>query len=438
MERAADGSFNLRRMFTPPEAEPGPSPSGSDPAPGAVTGEPAPKGLLETMRLEFGKVRIEDGFIRFLDRTTQPAFSQDLSRLELTLTDFGNRPDRRAKLALQSLVGGDGGLDIRGELGALGAPAFFDLVGELRNFKLPSVDPYTATNIGWVIKKGDLQYRVRFLLEGNQLEAHNELVVGQLQVAPAGASDEVKRRIGLPLGLIVALIKDQKGEIRATIPVSGPVNDPTVSLRDTIWTAVKNVLVNVVTAPFKAIGRLFSRQEEKVEEPTVDPVTFAAGSAVLSPAMEEHLLRVADFLRRSPFVNLSLSAVTSPRDVEALKGESVAARLQAFQKERGLDDAPTALAEYYKERLPDVSPPTTPEERVALLRERETVPDAMLGDLARRRVEATRARLVGAEGIPEARLTGGEAAAAGASSGPEAADAPAGEGRVEFEVVAGE
>jgi hypothetical protein len=357
----------------------------------------------------------------------------------LTVADLGNRPDRRGKLALQSVVGGDAGLDIRGEIGALGAPAFFDLVGELRNFKLASVDPYTAANIGWIIKKGDLQYRVRFRLNGDQLAADNDLVVGHLQVAPAGDSDEVKRRIGLPLGLIVALIKDQKGEIRATIPVAGPVNDPKVSLRETIWTAVKNVLMNVVTAPFKAIGRLFGG-DEKIEErgPAVDPVAFAPASAVLSPEMEEHLLRVADFLRRSPFVNLTLSAASTGSDVDALKGEAVAARLQALRKERGLEDATAALALYFKERLPDVARPATTEAQLALLREREAVPETLLSDLARRRVETTLERLIKVEGIPETRLTGGERGDPGAPPSPAAPGGPTGGGRVEFAVVAGE
>ena len=305
VERSTDGSFNLRRLFTPP-AETG-APPRPEPKPAAPPGPPS-KSVLETMRLEFGEVRIEDGTIRFLDRTTQPAFSQDLSRLALTVTGYGNRPGRRAKVTLQSVVGGDAALDIRGAIGPLAAPADIDLVGELRSFKLPSVDPYASAAIGWVIKKGDLQYKVRFRLDGNQLSAENDVSIGQLQVAPASAGDEVKRRIGLPLGLIVALIKDQKGEIRASVPVAGTINDPKFAWSDAIWTAVKNVLVNVVTAPFKALGRLFSGGgAEKVEEPRVEPVTFAAGSAVLSPAMEDHLMRVADLLRRSPFVNLALA-----------------------------------------------------------------------------------------------------------------------------------
>jgi Domain of Unknown Function (DUF748) len=384
------------------------------------------------MQLDLREVRVEEGFIRFLDRTTAPAFSQDLSRLDLTVTGFGNRPGRRAHVALRSVVGGDAGLDIRGEIGALGSPAFVDLVGELRRFPLASVDPYAAANLGWVIKEGEIGYKVRFTLDGVQLTADNDVVVGHLQVAPARGTDEVKRRIGLPLGLIVALVKDQRGEIRANVPVTGALNDPKFDLRDAIWTAVKNVVVNIALAPFKAIGRLFSRGEQ-VEEPKVDPVTFAAGGSVLSPAMEDHLLQVADFLRRSPLVSLSLRSVPSHADLVALRGEAVTARLRDFQKERGLADATAALAEYYKERLPDVAPPSTVEEQLALLGEREPVPDDLVAELSRRRLEATRERLVQAEGISPERLRV-EDPPDGAAS-PDAATT--GEGQVEFDIAAG-
>jgi hypothetical protein len=277
---------------------------------------------------------------------------------------------------------------------------------------------------------------VRFKLDGDQLSADNEVVVGQLQVAPASGGDEVKRRIGLPLGLIVALVKDQKGDIRANVPVTGAVNDPKFSFRDAIWTAIKNVLVNVVTAPFKAIGRLFSGGGgDTVEEPRVDPVTFAAGSAVLSPAMEDHLLRVAVFLRRSPFVNLALTAVPSRADADALRTEAVTARVRDFQKAQGLDDTAAALAAYYKAHLPGVPLPATVDEQIALLGEREPAPEGRLADLGRRRVDATRERLVTGEGIPTARLTA-EVAAGAPPPGP--GREATGEGRVEFAIGAGE
>lgn len=87
------------------------------------------------------------------------------------------------------------------------------------------------------------------------------------------------------------------------------------------------------------------------------------------------------------------------------------------------------LATCFEERLAGVKPPATVEEQLALLRDRERPSDAALADLARRRLAATRERLVTVEGIPAERLRVAEARA----------DAPNAEvaGRVEFTVVAG-
>src|SRR6266496_2129571 len=50
---------------------------------------------LETMSLQVGEVHLEDGSIRFIDRTTEPAFSEDLSKMDLLVTGLGNKPEQR-------------------------------------------------------------------------------------------------------------------------------------------------------------------------------------------------------------------------------------------------------------------------------------------------------------------------------------------------------
>jgi hypothetical protein len=96
--------------------------------------------------------------------------------------------------------------------------------------------------------------------------------------------------------------------------------------------------------------------------------------------------------------------------------------------------------------------PATTEEQLAALRERESVGDDALADLAHRRVEATRDRLVQVEGIQADRLTVAEpkesreskepkesgdakTEANGASASPPAKEGDM--GRVEFAIVAG-
>lgn len=429
VERAEDGSINLKKLFatgpTEGSAAPAPSPAPTSDAPAGSRPESSKSAKTLPIKLEIGAVIIEDGFARFLDRTTKPAFSQDIAKLALSLEGFSSTPGQRAKLAVQGLVGGDSALDLRGEIAPFGE-FYLDLGGEVRDFALPVANPYADTVTSWIIQRGKLAAKVHYHVEGDRISGDNNVVVGNLQVSPARADDEVKRRIGLPLGLIVALIKDGSGDIHINVPIVGTLSDPKFDLGETIWTAVKNVLVNVLAAPFRAIGRLFTREDKSIEALSVEPVTFAAGAAALEGEMERHLIRVADFLRRAPGVNLMLSGVVTSRDAESLRAQELTARLQKLQRERGLPSYAAAVLAEFRVQFPNVTALPAPEEQIAQLLAREPVPATRVEELNARRVETVREALTRSEGVPADRLRPGEAKVT-----PEAA----GDGRVEFQIA---
>ncbi|HEY7651857.1 MAG TPA: DUF748 domain-containing protein [Methylomirabilota bacterium] len=447
VDRAADGTMNVQKLFTPAPkpsapASPAPPPKPPEPATPAGAGSKSP-GLLETMELHFKEIVIEDGYTRFLDHTTQPPFSEDISKISLVVKDLSNKPSQHASLAMQAVVGGDSTMDIRGEMSGIGAPTYVNMVGELKKFALPAANPYMDALLAWIIRRGELTTKLEYKIEKDQLDARNDILVGNLKVAPSRASDEVKKRIGLPLGLIVALIKDGDGNIHVNVPITGTLTDRKFDFSDAIWTAVRNVIINILKAPFRAIGGLFT-SGDKIDEIRVDPVVFAAGSAVLSPELERQTVRVGDFLRRAPYVGLTLNSVTSPADVEVLKERAVAARLEKFQKEQGIADPSNALRRYYQVMVKDAQLPMTVEEQLLLLRKREPVPTGPLAELRQRRLDVTRERLAKVEGIPEARLqvVSESAAGAAAAAPPPAAGAPApapetpsAGGRVEFGIT---
>src|SRR5437016_2789222 len=425
IERGKDGSLDISKLFGGP-AQPAADAAAAPPPP-ATTPPPAgaskPKGLLETMSLQVGEVHLEDGSIRFIDRTTEPAFSEDLSKMDLLVTGLGNKPEQRAKLVFTSVVGGEGALDIRGDIGAVGAPLYLDLVGEIRDLKLPVVNPYSDQMTAWLIQRGNLKYKFNLKVENDQVVAMNEVLVEKLRVTKSSRpDDEAKKRLGLPLGLIVALIQAGNGNIVVNVPVAGSLKDPRFDWSETIWSAIRNVLKNVLASPFRLIGSLFS-SEEKMEEPKVNPVTFAAGSAVLAPAAGQQLLRVADFMRQTPYVSLTLNPVVAPADLDTLKAEAVAAKVQQFAKERGISEQVMAIRGYFAVRLPSEKLPPTPDDQLKLLRDREPVPEPKVKELVEARLAATRERIVKTEGIQEKRLPVGETKRA-----------TTGEGRGEFAI----
>jgi uncharacterized protein DUF748 len=437
VEREADGAISLRKLFEldpakadalKPEVAKREPEKSEPPRKQAAAPQTTPDGQPASpipIPVEIGMFVLEDGYAQFVDRTTAPPFTESLSRLAVTIEGLSTTPGRRARVTTQAVIGGSSAFDLKGEIAPFGE-IYADLAGELRDFKLTSVNPYADPLIAWAMKTGQLAVKVHYRIEKNQLTADNEVIVRNLTVAPTRQNDEVKKKIGLPLGMIVALITDADNGIQVNVPLSGELNQVRAGMGDAIWTAVKNALTNIVAAPFRSINKLFKGKSDSLDDLQVDPVTFAAGSADVSPEMAQHLTEVAGFLKKAPMIKFALAPVPAPRDAESLKAQEVVLKIQRLQKERGIADYRAAVTMAFKQQLPDVKPPASEEGQLTALREREQVPDGRMTELLERRVAAVREALTTSEGIAAGRLLA-------APAQPPASDDGA-EGRIEFQI----
>jgi hypothetical protein len=322
------------------------------------------------------------------------------------------------------VVGATGALDLKGEIAPTADPFYLDVQGELREMPLPRSNPYFRQVFDWFLKRGTVTNKIHYRVVGDQLTAENDVRVQRLSVEKDTAPVASDKKIGVPLGLIVAMITDRRGDIEFSLPVSGNLKEPGFSLGSAIWAALKNVLTNVATAPFQAIGKLFGKGDE-VEELKVDPLTFPAGSAAVNAEGHQHLQRVADFLRASPNIHLELRPVVSADDLAILKTAEVAAQIQRVQRESKLDGFDAAAAQLFAKTFPGQPVPDSAEAIVERLREQAPVADGATVDLATKRLESTRQALV-QTGVEADRLSAGGPVAGGE-----------GKGRVEFELSPG-
>jgi Domain of Unknown Function (DUF748) len=430
IERAPDGSFPLRAILAPPargEATP-PPPASTAPPPSTPAPAPPDAPREPGLAIEIGEMVIEDGDARFVDRSTTPFFSEEISKLAVTLKGFRNAPDSRSDLTVQAVVGPGGALDLAGQISPVGQPFYLDVAGELRDLAMAQANPYMRSYSGWIARTGSVSTKLHYRVVGDALEASNDVRVQRIKVERAPEDPaSANKRVGLPLGLIVAMITDSRGDIAFQVPVTGQLSAPGFSFGDAIWSAIRNVLVNVAAAPFRAIGKLFGgggKAEE--EEFKVDPVPFAAGSADVTADAQQQLQRVADFMRASPSLKLAIGPVVSAQDVVSLKGQEIVARIQRVQRERQLPDFSAAALAVYAQAQPGVPAPKTPEEVVASLREREPAPEEALRRLGARRAELAKLTLVQSAGIEAARLE---------ERPPDVRASDTASGRVEFELL---
>src|SRR5262249_40877720 len=152
--------INLQRLFTAdaqtkanaPEVPGKDKGAPSKPADAPGTGAPGPG---NDIVIDFDEITIADGYVRYLDRATTPAFSSDLSAFTVNVHGASNQMGRQhTKMTARGTVGGSGILELDGELSGVGEGLRASLNGRLQDFPLPSVNPYAAQLTSWIVRRG--------------------------------------------------------------------------------------------------------------------------------------------------------------------------------------------------------------------------------------------------------------------------------------------
>jgi hypothetical protein len=406
VERDAEGAFALRRLVTPRwrgSAAAAPDAPAATDAPAAPAGAPPPAAPPPT--IEVGTFALERASARFVDLTTAPPYAEELTDLDVTFTGVTTAPGRPARFTGKAALGGGSTLAFRGE-GAAGEPPALELTVDLRDFSLPRANPYLEKFTAWRVTRGTLTATAGYSLAGTRLDARHELLVRHVDVEATEARDEVERRIGLPLGFLVSLLKDARGEIRLSVPVSVDLATGELDFRDAVWGAVRNLAIRLLALPFSRIGSLFFSEDSKVQAVALAPVVFEPGTVRLGPGMAPHLDRVAAFLRDTPALTVRLVPIATQADLDALKRERVRARLGAPAGAQPEADPAEAARREHRERWPERPLPPTSEAVVAALVAAEALPAEALRDLGAGRLEAVRRELTGRGGVDAARLPG--------------------------------
>jgi hypothetical protein len=299
---AADGTTNLSRLFAPNESEAAPAAAKDRKKQGEEGG------FVMTVR----RMRVDQGQLDFSDDSLTPGFGARIHALAGTVNGISTDRNTRSQIALEGQVDESGFARVSGSLNAFEPTGRTNVRVELRNLDVTRVSPYTVKFAGYRVASGrmslDLNYRVREKL----LEGDNKIVLEQFTL---GERVESPNALKLPLELAVALLKDSNGVIDLAVPISGSLDDPQFDFGAIIGRAIRNLITNVISAPFRALGRLFGGEGEELGAIAFDP-----GSSRLLPPEREKLKRIVEALAKRPELKLVIPArYDTEADGRALK-----------------------------------------------------------------------------------------------------------------------
>ncbi len=421
-----DKTINLQQLVRAPSAA---APTAA-PAAAAQATKAAPAA---DFPFAIDRVRITGGDLEFADLSLRPQFGAHIHYLDGVINGLSADPAGTALVELDGKVDDYGSARVRGTLQPFRATDFTDLKVEFRNLEMNRLTPYSGKFAGRKIDSGKLTVDLEYKLKNRQLVGENKFVIDKLRL---GERVDSRDAMSLPLDLAIAILEDSNGVIDVDLPITGSLDDPQFSYGKIIWKAIFNVLEKVVTAPFRAIGKLLGISADKLEAVSFDP-----GSAALSPPEQEKLKSVATALAARPALTLQLAPaydaaadkaalqeMATRRDVAAelglklgpgepvgpldLSNVKVQTAITNLLKDRSGERRSLKMVDSVKDYFRESTPEDLPKYTALLEKLKATVKigDAELDALAGARAAAIRAHLVEAGKLDAARVSIGEPA----------------------------
>jgi uncharacterized protein involved in outer membrane biogenesis len=312
----ADREVNLAKVIKPAA----PAQAGAK-----ASAEPAPAGPPLAVRV--GRVALQRGVVDFSDLSLALPFSARIVRFNGSVLDIASDRDRRAQVQAAGEIEPFGSARVEGSLEPFDPKRFLDLKVVFTNVEMPPFSPYTVTFAGRRIAEGKLWLDLEYKIADSQLAGDNKIRLADFKL---GERVESKSAIDLPLDLAIALLTDDEGRIDLSVPVRGDVGKPEFDIGALVVQAVVNVIKRIVTAPFRAIGRLLGGGNDAA----VSEIDFEAGSARIRPEVRERLQQVASAIQKRPQLKL---VVPGPYD-EQRDGQALRERRVRVELARALDE----------------------------------------------------------------------------------------------------
>ncbi|AMA44666.1 DUF748 domain-containing protein [Pseudomonas alabamensis] len=254
--------------------------------------------------IHIGRTLIKNGAANFADFTLTPFFATAVQQLHGTIGTIDNRRAEPARIDIEGKVDRYAPVAINGKLNPFDPMASLDIAAGFRRVELTTLTPYAGKFAGYRIRKGRLNLDLHYVITQGRLVAENEVVVEQLQLGERVDSPDA---LDLPIRLAVALLKDSKGTISLSLPVSGDLRNPQFQVMPIVWQTLRNLALRAVQSPFRFIGGLVAGGDAE----DLSTVSFVPGSSELDASARASLDTLAAALAKRPKLRLEIEGTSA-------------------------------------------------------------------------------------------------------------------------------
>lgn len=244
----------------------------------------------------------------FEDRTPSQPVAISFDKVKLSLANLdSDKPGQDSPFAIEARAG-NASLSVSGHAKpfASGVTARFSI--NVKAFELPPLSPYAADALGVELQTGHFDGEISTRLENGDLEGKVDLALSNLFAAQPDPNAPLAKQTGMPVALVLDLLRDGEDRIRLSIPVGGNLSDPQFDLSDAVSKAIGGALRQTAVTTLKVVFPVLLLIDGLADagSPLLAPVPFTPGADGLEGEALSRLEIVGKLLRERPGLKLSL------------------------------------------------------------------------------------------------------------------------------------
>lgn len=200
---------------------------------------------------KFNTVRVHNGTVTFTAPGISTRDAIKATRLEGELTNLTNVVDSGketfAGFRADAQVLDGGSVEVSGSVDPLEAKPTFDVNLQLRNVKLPQVNPWLRQYIKADAEAGDFELYLELAAADGKFKGYAKPILEHVNIYSSEEPEEnVLKRIweGLVDFAANVLENDEKEQVAARIPFTGTIDNPKTSILETIVSVLHNAFVS--------------------------------------------------------------------------------------------------------------------------------------------------------------------------------------------------
>ena len=267
--------------------------------------------------------------IAYRDESLSPPLDTKMSVKKFRFAPLDLSGKRDGILDMQMGIGKYGEMSAKGKIRPHAKKLKTELMVTVKNFEMPGLSGFIESDFGKSIQTGQFNLNTAVNIDKNIISANNKLLIRKLELGDSDQPGKAEQSIGMPVGMALDMLRDDRGDIEMEVPISGNLDDPNINLNAIINKALMSSLsagamtyATLALQPYGSIilaADLASDLIREAAKPKLTPIGFTELGVSLNSEMTDYISKIAGLLKKSEQFRVQVCGVAT-----RIEGEPVA------------------------------------------------------------------------------------------------------------------